>query len=210
LDSEPELASHDSTEKILLINDSSSTAIDSNTQGQSNSSKMTLNRFKDQLTQRARNVITKAPSLGSLLTNSSPNADQIYLAEICLERGHDLAVKDLNGTSDPYVKVIHDNEEKYTTSTIIKSLNPVWNEHCSIFTENLKMPVYFYVFDEDRIGRDEAMGVAKLNLSRIPLDTNYSISLDLENERRSDGKKGILTISVTITPKTAEFRDEVN
>lgn len=213
LENEFDFVSHDSIEKAMLINDSSSPALDENHQGQINSSRLSLNRFKDQLTQRARNVMTKAPSLGSLLTNSSPtlpNSDSIYFTEVLIERGEDLAVKDLNGTSDPYVKIVYDNEDKYTTSIITKSLNPVWNERCPIFMEDLETPLYFYVYDSDRIGKDERMGMARLDLSRIPLDKNYSAWLELENEFRSDGKRGILKVSVTITLKTREFCDEVN
>jgi Ca2+-dependent lipid-binding protein len=178
----------------------------------SNSSRMSLNKLKDQLAQRARTVLIKSPSLTSILTNtSSPNyVEQVYWTEVCIERGKDLSVKDLNGTSDPYVKVVYANEEKYTTSTVIKNLNPIWNEKFTFFTHDLQLPICFQVFDHDRIGRDESMGIAKLDLSRIPLETLYQATLELDNERRSDGKRGSLKINITLTPKPVEFRDEVS
>lgn len=200
-----------SIEKTMLLNDSFNMSADDD-DGQSlvNSNKTTLNRFKDQLTQRARNVMTKTPSLSSLLTNSSPSTPElVYWIEFFIERGKDLSVKDFNGTSDPYVKVLYGSEEKYTTNTITKNLNPVWNERFTIFIDDLHTPVYFYIFDHDRIGRDEAMGTAKLDLSRVPLNKDYATILELEDERRNDGKIGILKISINIAPKTVEFRDEV-
>jgi Ca2+-dependent lipid-binding protein len=181
-------------------------------QKQISSSRLTLNKFKDQFTQRAKTVMTKTPSLTSILTTppSTPNAPEpVYWTEIFIERGKDLAVKDLNGTSDPYVKVCYGIEEKYVTNIVPKSLNPIWNEKFTIFTEDLKIPIYFYIFDRDRIGRDEAMGTAKLDLERLPFERSYPAILELDDERRTDEKVGTLKVVVTITPKTTEFRDEV-
>jgi Ca2+-dependent lipid-binding protein len=207
-------------EKTMLLNESSNMAADDEGQGQMNeinralnASRANLNKLKDQFTQRARTVMTKAPSLTSILSTppTTPNTipEPVYWTEIFIEKGKDLAVKDLNGTSDPYVKVFYGTEEKYTTNTVTKNLNPVWNEKFTIFTENLNIPLYFYIFDHDRIGRDEAMGQAKLDLWKLPFDQLYSATLELEDEKRNDGKFGTLKISITITPKTAEFRDEV-
>ena len=198
-----EMAIEDEGDQQQLITDANRTT---------NSSRISLNKLKDQLAQRARTVLTKSPSLTSILTNTSApsSPEQVYWTEVCVERGKDLAVKDLNGTSDPYVKVLYGNEEKYTTNTVLKNLNPVWNEKFTFFTHDLHVPIYFQIFDHDRIGRDEPMGSAKLDLSKIPLDTaSYSV-LELENERRGDGKMGTLRVSVSLSPKTTEFRDEVS
>jgi len=155
---------------------------------------------------------SKSSSLTSTLTNtsSSPNIPEvIYWIELCIERGKDLSIKDLNGTSDPYVKVYYGNEEKYITNTVYKNLNPIWNEKCSFFVYDLNIPIYFYLFDYDRIGRDESMGSTKLDLWKLPLEKVYNATLDLENEKRTDGKIGMLKINITITLKSSEFRDEV-
>lgn len=180
-----------------------------------NNSRVTLNKFRDQLTQRARTVTSKAPSISSIFNNSNTggpienNPDEVYWTEICIERGADLSVKDIGGSSDPYVKVRYGTEDKFTTATVPKSLNPVWNEKFTIFTEDLNVPIYFNVFDHDRIGRDESMGWAKLELWKLPFERPYGATLELEEESRSDGKHGTLKITVTITPKSLEFRDEV-
>jgi hypothetical protein len=203
----------------MLLNDSLNMSIEDDGQGQTNesnrllnSSRMGLNKFKEQFTQRARTVMTKTPSLTSVLPGSphTPGSpDQAYWTEVFIEKGKDLSAKDIRGTSDPYVKVFYGNEEKYTTSTISKTLNPVWNEKFSIFTDDLNLPLYFYLFDHDRIGRDESMGTAKIDLWKLPFDRLYEAILELEDEKRNDGKVGALKISITITPKSVEFRNEV-
>ena len=177
------------------------------------SSRVNLTKLKDQLSQQTRAAPDQSSSLSSVLTNtSSPtnrSLDQIYWIELTIERGRDLAIKDLNGTSDPYVKVYYGAVEKYTTNIVYKSLNPVWNEQCSFLVHDLNVPIHFQLFDYDRIGRDEAMGTAKLDLWKLPLETSYSATLDLENEKRADGKVGMMKMSITITPKTSDFREEV-
>lgn len=168
----------------------------------------TLQRF----VQPTRTILNKSSSLTSILTNTSSaptSPENIYWIELSVERGKDLSVKDLNGTSDPYVKVYYGPDEKYISSTVHKNLNPIWNEKVSFIIYDLTIPVSFQLFDYDRIGRDESMGTAKLDLTRIPLEKSYPATLELENEKRTDGKTGMLDISITITLKTSEFRDEV-
>lgn len=162
------------------------------------SSQISPNRI--QLSERAR-----SSSLTSILTT---NSEKIYWLELSIERGQDLSIKDFNGTSDPYVKVFYSGEDKYTTAIVHKNLNPIWNEKCSFFLNDLTIPICFHLFDYDRIGRDEPMGSTKIDLSKLPLDINYSATLNLENEKRTDGKIGMLKINLTISIKTSQFRDE--
>lgn len=200
-------------ERAMLINESFNGTADDEAPKSINTSRLSLNKFKDQFTQRTKTIMPKTPSLTSILTtNTTPPPvfpEQVYWTEICIERGKDLAVKDLNGSSDPYVKVYYGNDEKHRSKTISKNLNPIWNEKFSIFTDDLNIPLHFAVFDQDRLGRDEAMGRAKLDLWRLPFDQSYSAVLDLDDENRNDGKVGTLKVNVTITPKTVEFREEV-
>jgi hypothetical protein len=176
----------------------------------SSSGLLNLNKFKDQINQRARTVMDKASSvIGGPPPSPTNPSDPVYWTEVLIERGKDLAAKDVSGTSDPYVKVFYGSEDKYTSSVIPNELDPVWNEKFTIFTEDLNIPLYFRIFDRDRIGRDEPMGVAKLDLWKLPFERLYAATLELEEEQRTDAKIGSLKISVLITPKTVEFRDEV-
>ena len=170
-----------------------------------------LNKSKDQ-TSRSRTDLNKSSSLTSIFTNTSspPNTPEfIYWVELYIERGKDLSIKDINGTSDPYVKIYYGNDEKYITNIVHKNLNPIWNEKCSFIVYDLTIPIYFYIFDYDRIGRDESMGTTKIDLWKLPLENIYNATLELDNEKRNDGKIGSLKININITSKTSEFRDEV-
>ena len=174
-----------------------------------NTARMHVNRTRDQ---RARLALAKSSSLTSIVTNISlPNdtPEAVYFVELAIDRGKDLSIKDLNGTSDPYVKVYYGTEEKYVTNTIFKNLNPVWSEKTSFFVHDLTVPVCFYLFDYDRIGRDEPMGYTKIDLCKLPIGEAYNAALELKNEKRADGRTGTLVVSITITQKTSEFRDEV-
>jgi hypothetical protein len=170
-----------------------------------------INKFKDQISQRAKNVMTKTESLTSMFEKPPPPPvlDQVYWTEVRIERGKDLAPKDISGTSDPYVKVLYGSEEKYMSAVVESNLNPVWNETFTFFTHDLNVPLCFQIFDRDRIGRDESMGSTKLDLWKLPFERLYCATLDLEDEKRSDGIAGMLKVGITITPKSIEFRDEV-
>ncbi|CAF1446188.1 unnamed protein product [Adineta ricciae] len=162
--------------------------------------------------QQTRNLLTKSPSLTSIATNISlPKNpfETIYFVELCVDRGKDLSIKDLNGTSDPYVKVYYGTEEKYVTNTVYKNLNPIWNEKVSFFVNDLSVPVYLYMYDYDRIGRDESMGSTKIDLNKLNVGESSNMTLELKNEKRTDGKTGLLIININVTQKTSEFRDEV-
>ncbi|CAF1101576.1 unnamed protein product [Rotaria sordida] len=213
----------DDSEQATILNDSLNVTIEDERQQNStqtneinqklSSSRSNLHKFKEELTRYARNVITIPPSLPSILTNTSSinnsNIEQVYWTEICIERGRDLAAKDISGSSDPYIKVLYGNEEKYITNIISKNLNPVWNEKFTFFVHDLNIPIYFNIFDHDIIGGDDSMGTTKIDLYKLPLDKLYAATLELENERRRDGKIGIIKISIIITPKPIKFRDQV-
>ncbi|CAF1341232.1 unnamed protein product [Rotaria sp. Silwood1] len=215
------------SETTMILNDSLSMVIeDEREKNQTpinglnrklSSSRVSLNKLKEEISQRARTVMTISPSLTSILTNASSGnnnnndntIEQVYWTEISIESAKDLAAKDMNGSSDPYVKVLYGTEEKYETNIVLNNLNPVWNEKFTFFVHDINIPIYFNIFDHDRIGRDEPMGITKIDLSKLPLDILYAATLELEDERRNDGKTGVLKISITITPKSIEFRDEV-
>lgn len=137
-------------------------------------------------------------------------SDRLFLVDLHIQQGKDLSIKDLNGTSDPYVKIFAGSTEKYTTNIVYKSLNPIWDEKCAFFISDLTVPIRFDLFDYDRIGRDEPMGTTKLDLSTLNLDVSNLLILDLENEKRNDGKIGTIQISVTISANASpQIRDEI-
>ncbi|CAF2743898.1 unnamed protein product [Rotaria sp. Silwood2] len=216
------------SEKTMILNDSSNVPVNDEVQQNRtlitemnrtlSSSRSSFNKFKEQLTQHARTVMAIPSSLTLILTNTlstnnntndNNNIEEVYWVEICIERAKDLAVKDINGSSDPYVKVLYGNKEIYITNTVSNNLNPIWNEKFIFFVHDLYIPIYFNLFDHDRIGRDDPMGTTKIDLYRLPLHKLYAATLELQDERRNDGKIGIIKISIKIIPKSIEFRDEI-
>jgi Ca2+-dependent lipid-binding protein len=55
---------------------------------------------------------------------------------IKLVRGRGLAAKDIGGTSDPYVKIVHrtasGDVSEWKSKVVDKTLDPVWNEELEI------------------------------------------------------------------------------
>nr|CAD7426211.1 unnamed protein product [Timema monikensis] len=75
----------------------------------------------------------------------------------------DLPVKDVMGSSDPYVKVylLPDRKKKYQTKVHRKNLNPVFNETFifSVLYDDLRQRyLQFSVYDFDRFSRHDLIG----------------------------------------------------
>ncbi|XP_069696983.1 synaptotagmin-10-like isoform X2 [Periplaneta americana] len=75
----------------------------------------------------------------------------------------DLPIKDMSGSSDPYVKVhlLPDRKKKFQTKVHRKNLNPVFNETFifSVGYEDLKQRyLQFSVYDFDRFSRHDLIG----------------------------------------------------
>lgn len=96
----------------------------------------------------------------------------ILLVEVV--EGRNLAVKDLTGTSDPYCVLFLTSPSQqaqpltHRTTIIFKNLDPVWNEEFFLDVaeaENATLEVE--VWDWDRIGSHDAMGVVKIPLNRL-------------------------------------------
>jgi Ca2+-dependent lipid-binding protein len=93
-----------------------------------------------QHSQKFNNALSNNP--GQSLTKVSPSSSSTYFfneldnyeLDIYLKEGKNLAVRDSNGLSDPYVKVLLNGSNVYKSKTILKNLNPQWNER---FTLNL-------------------------------------------------------------------------
>ncbi|KAI5739403.1 hypothetical protein M8J77_018885 [Diaphorina citri] len=76
---------------------------------------------------------------------------------------HDLPIKDVTGSSDPYVKVylLPDRKKKFQTKVHRKNLNPVFNETFifNVSYEDLRRRyLQFSVYDFDRFSRHDLIG----------------------------------------------------
>lgn len=104
------------------------------------------------------------PDLGELAVSLCylPNAKRVTVTII---KCNALKPMDLNGKSDPYVKVlllIHGKKvRKRKTSVVFNTLNPVYNESIefNLTPEDLEHgDLIFKVIDYDRVGSNELIG----------------------------------------------------
>ena len=96
-----------------------------------------------------------------------------YVLHYCTFKG--IATDNLNivlisGTSDPYVKFKTDGKQIYKSRTVQKNLNPQWNEKFCVPIEDITVPLIVKVLDFDRVGNDDPMGRAVVDLAAIEID----------------------------------------
>ncbi|KAG0207009.1 hypothetical protein BGX28_001659 [Mortierella sp. GBA30] len=99
-------------------------------------------------------------------TTTPPLAEEEEVAvvmRIFISKARNLAVKDLNGFSDPYCKV-NVGGLNFTTNVVYKNLNPVWNVGFDFDLETQSAPdkINLVFWDKDRIGKDDFMGAVIL------------------------------------------------
>ncbi|XP_055688716.1 E3 ubiquitin-protein ligase Nedd-4 isoform X2 [Lutzomyia longipalpis] len=127
---------------------------------------------------RAQSVVTQGPAVTSSprrslfeLTSSEEGTSQIRIKVIA---GHSLAKKDIFGASDPYVRIDLNtingniNIDSVLTKTKKKTLNPKWNEEFVFRVKPGEHKLVFQVFDENRLTRDDFLGMVELTLVNLP------------------------------------------
>lgn len=78
----------------------------------------------------------------------------------------DLPAMDLNGLSDPYVKVKL-GKHKFKTKVVKKTLNPYWGEEFCFRVEDLNEELLISVLDEDKYFNDDFVGHVKFPVSQV-------------------------------------------
>lgn len=71
------------------------------------------------------------------------------------------------GTSDPYVKFKIGNRQYYKSRTVLKNLNPKWDERFTIPIDDLSKVIQVKVLDYDRGLNDDPMGCAVIDPSQL-------------------------------------------
>jgi hypothetical protein len=101
-------------------------------------------------------------------------------------KGRDLAAKDANGKSDPYV-VFTWQGKTYKTPTIYKSLNPTWEKACFNLGEfNPTDSLEIQVWDKDRLSKDDFMGRVIIPLKDIAEVGNHEHWYPLEQREKKN------------------------
>ncbi|KAM8707841.1 hypothetical protein ACLKA7_014898 [Drosophila subpalustris] len=131
--------------------------------------------------------------------------------------GKSLAKKDIFGASDPYVRIDLNtingdiNIDSVLTKTKKKTLNPSWNEEFIFRVKPSEHKLVFQVFDENRLTRDDFLGMVELTLVNLPTEqegrTIGSQSYTLRPRRSVGAKsriKGTLEIYHAFIRETRE------
>ena len=144
--------------------------------------------------------------------------DRIRLLRIKVIAGHSLAKKDIFGASDPYVKIDLIRAEDDTvidsvyTKTKKRTLNPVWEEEFVFRVRPGHHRLSLEVFDENRLTRDDFLGVVELPLTNIPIEkpgSNISQKYYILRPRSTKSKvKGHLQIYLAFLPSEDDPEDE--
>ncbi|KAL7734681.1 hypothetical protein ACLKA6_010975 [Drosophila palustris] len=150
--------------------------------------------------------------------NNSDNdtGDSCHLRIVVLG-GKSLAKKDIFGASDPYVRIDLNtingdiNIDSVLTKTKKKTLNPSWNEEFIFRVKPSEHKLVFQVFDENRLTRDDFLGMVELTLVNLPTEqegrTIGSQSYTLRPRRSVGAKsriKGTLEIYHAFIRETRE------
>ncbi|KAM4528559.1 multiple C2 and transmembrane domain-containing protein 1-like isoform 2-T2 [Odontesthes bonariensis] len=131
----------------------------------------------------------------------------MYKLEIELKRGHNLAIRDRGGTSDPYVKFKLAGKEVFRSKIIHKNLNPVWDEKATLIVDSLSEPLYVKVFDYDFGLQDDFMGSAFLYLESLEQQRTIPVTLVLKDPQHPEQDLGSLELAVTLTPKSSPIEE---
>jgi len=83
--------------------------------------------------------------------------------------GRGLAAADINGRSDPYVK-LECGHWKHKTRVKKETLNPVWTDAKFElqFSETEEKDITFLVKDHDRVGKNDFIGQFQVSIAKIP------------------------------------------
>lgn len=103
-----------------------------------------------------------------------------FLLRLKIVGAYSLAKKDIFGASDPYVRVELQQVdgdvtvETFLTKTKKKTLNPVWNQEFVFRVKPQEQKLLIQVFDENRLTRDDFLGMVEIPLTSTPYESAAS------------------------------------
>merc|ERR1712062_556796 len=125
----------------------------------------------------------------------------------------DLAAMDMNGTSDPYVKVylLPDKKKKFETKVHRKTLNPIFNETFNFkdvpYNEIGGKTLVLALYDFDRFSKHDMIGQIHVPMNSIDLGQIYETWRDLEpaNDDKANEKLGDICFSLRYVPTAGKL-----
>ncbi|XP_078142503.1 multiple C2 and transmembrane domain-containing protein 1 [Centroberyx gerrardi] len=160
-----------------------------------------------QLEGKDEQPVMGAPGSSGVNPDRALPSSEMYKLDIELKGGHNLAIRDRGGTSDPYVKFKLSGKEVFRSKTIHKNLNPVWDERTTLIMDSLIEPLYVKVFDYDFGLQDDFMGSAHLYLESLEQQRTIPVTLVLKDPHHLEQDLGTLELAVTLTPKDSPIEE---
>lgn len=105
-----------------------------------------------------------------------------------------LAAADINGKSDPFIKMNLVNQF-HRTSTQYKTLNPEWNEMFQFDVHDINNHLDFLVYDEDRHGEDF---LGRFIVPLLSINNKQMVWYQLKNKKLQQSAKGRVLIRMDI------------
>ncbi|KAL6219201.1 hypothetical protein ACLB2K_012407 [Fragaria x ananassa] len=136
----------------------------------------------------------------------------VGLLRVKVLRAMKLRKMDLLGASDPYVKLklTESNMPSKKTTIKQKNLNPEWNEEFNMVVKDPQsQALVFMVYDWDKVGKHEKMGINVIPLKDLPNDEPKVLTLDLLktmdlNDPQNEKNRGQLELELTYKPFAEE------
>ncbi|CAG8434726.1 9000_t:CDS:10 [Scutellospora calospora] len=142
---------------------------------------------------------------------STPN----YSLKVDIIKARNLAIKDRNGFSDPYI-VMHIGDENYNTHVVNKNLNPEWDAtFChKIDPQHPPSEIHFTCWDKDIFGKDY-MGEIIIPLERFCEKGHIGYNDELNtpqwypliSHRQNEKVSGEVNIKIGFVDKDNDFLD---
>jgi len=133
------------------------------------------------------------PRFEGLLDISIVSADGLYNADGGF----------MQGVSDPFVRVLIDNDRVAKTKTVKNDLSPVWNETLKVAVTGEHTTLFLVVHDDDHLSCDDCLGHIKISAAELMEKNQVAGTTKLLPKPGSEdeGKNfGTLTYSITHTP----------
>ncbi|KAG6695636.1 hypothetical protein I3842_09G108100 [Carya illinoinensis] len=111
-----------------------------------------------------------------------------------------LPAMDLNGLSDPYVR-LQLGKQKAKTKVVKKSLDPLWDEEFGFRVDDLNEELLVSVLDEDKYFNDDFVGQLKVPVSRVFDSDDQSLgpawySLQPKNKKSKNKDCGEILLTI--------------
>ncbi|KAF6153823.1 hypothetical protein GIB67_001056 [Kingdonia uniflora] len=122
-----------------------------------------------------------------------------------------LRAMDLNGLSDPYVR-LQLGKQRMKTKVVKKNLNPWWGEEFSLRVGDLSEELMVTVMDEDKYFNHDFVGQVKVSVSEVLDAENKSLgtawyTLQPKNKKSKNRECGEVLLTITLSHNSS-FLDE--